>query len=109
MASETQWFFVSTQSGKIETDDQGSPLHYRTQADAEDSIRTGEHGDYGTRYVVKADLETVSVATRSWELRVVETPPADPFSPPPAEWPDHDRSDPFAGGRATVPGDMETD
>lgn len=93
MADTVTWFFVSTYSGKIDTDDQGSPLHYQTRADAEDAIKTGEHGDYGTRYVIKAELETVSTAHRAWELRAVGVPPADPFT----------------GGRATVPGDMQTD
>lgn len=85
MAENTiTWYFVSTYPGKIDTDDQGTPLHYQSQTDAEDSIKTGEHGDMGTRYVIKAELETVAVASRSWELRRVEAP-ADPFrgNPPP--------------------------
>lgn len=80
---KTTWFFVSTLDGRIETDDQGSPMHYQSQADAEDSIRIGEHGDYGTRFVIKAELETVSTATRPWAVVAVDRvnrPPADPFA-----------------------------
>lgn len=79
MPSKIEWFFVSTQSGKIDTDDEGSPLHYKSRTDAEDAIKIGEHGDFGTRYVVRAELETVSVATRTWTLTLNE-PPADPFA-----------------------------
>ena len=80
MPNKIEWFFVSTLSGKIETDDQGSPLHYKSRADAEDAIKIGEHGDFGTRYVIRAELETVSVATRTWTLTINEPAPADPFA-----------------------------
>jgi hypothetical protein len=92
VADKITWYFVSTVSGKIDTDDEGTPLHYPTQTGAVDSIKIGEHGDIGTRYVVKAELKTVAVATRSWTLVSAE-PPADPF----------------AGDRPYVPGDFQTD
>lgn len=74
----SEWFFVSTSPHMVDTDD-GSPPHYQTQADAEDAIKADEHGNYGTRYVIKATLETVSTASRSWVM-VAGNAPADPFA-----------------------------
>jgi hypothetical protein len=41
---------------------------YRTPEQAVASITAGLHGDFGTRYVLKIELEVVATATRPWAI-----------------------------------------
>lgn len=83
MSEHTAWYFVSADPDQLiwpefnrdhMTSDHIDQPHYRTQQDALDAIKAGEHGAFGPLYVIKADFEVVATATRGWELIKGERP-----------------------------------
>lgn len=86
MVEHTIWYFVSEDPDQLirpaETELGSEIQHYRTEADAIAAIKLGRHGEYGSLYVIKADLSVTATATRGWTL-VSGLPPRelqDPFS-----------------------------
>jgi len=70
LGARATWFIVSTSPTQIvATDDDDREInHYVSKDEAEDAIRNGYHGEYGSLYVHKVETEVVSTATRSWTL-----------------------------------------
>lgn len=72
---EATWYFVSEDPDRLvkpladqDRDvDHGMP-HYKTREDAVDAIRGDHHGETGTLYVIKADIQVVATATRNWSI-----------------------------------------
>jgi hypothetical protein len=64
-------YIVSTENDRVVSDD-GSrgfdPTQYQTPEEAGDGIRSGFHGQAGTRYVLKVDLSVEATYERGWEL-----------------------------------------
>lgn len=63
------WYVVSCDSDQITMADDAENLdQYACVEDAESDIRNGQHGQYGTRYILAVDLSVVAVVERSWTL-----------------------------------------
>lgn len=65
-------FLVSTDPNLIvlpdEWADRGQVPQYETEQDALDSIERDQHGEIGTKYVLKVTTDVVAVASRPWTL-----------------------------------------
>lgn len=67
----TTRYAVSTYQDDLVPDEEaeGRVRTYDTAENAIKAIKADLHGELGTRYVLKIDLEVVATASRNWELR----------------------------------------
>lgn len=62
------YYIVSESPDRIEPANEEIPSRYTTAEKAGDAIKSGVHGDYGTRYVLWITTELSATYDRAWVL-----------------------------------------